>query len=98
MNKKQIVNDLNNLWESANLPKAEIDSKLKRLNITETYYECFKNSSCIAILTEWDEFKNYEWGSLIKKMEKQHLIIDGRNILNKTEMSKVANKYVAIGK
>jgi UDPglucose 6-dehydrogenase len=98
VDKKQIINDLNNLWESTNLPKAEIDSKLKRLNITKTYYECFNNSSCIAILTEWDEFKNYEWGSLIKNMEKQHLIIDGRNILNKTEMSKVANKYVAIGK
>lgn len=98
VDKKQIHDDLINLWESNNLPKIEIESKLKRLIVTDIYEKCFNNSSCIAILTEWDEFTNYNWGALIQKMEKQHLIIDGRNILNKAEVSKVANKFIAIGK
>jgi Predicted UDP-glucose 6-dehydrogenase len=68
------------------------------LTVIDSYEKCFNNSSCIAILTEWDEFINYNWGALIQKMEKQHLIIDGRNILNKAEVSKVANKFIAIGK
>ena len=98
VNEKQILDDLINLWESNNLPKIEIESKLKRLTVIDSYEKCFNNSSCIAILTEWDEFINYNWGALIQKMEKQHLIIDGRNILNKAEVSKVANKFIAIGK
>ncbi len=98
VNEKQILDDLINLWESNNLPNIEIESKLKRLTVIDSYEKCFNNSSCIAILTEWDEFINYNWGALIQKMEKQHLIIDGRNILNKAEVSKVANKFIAIGK
>ena len=58
----------------------------------------FDSSSCIAVLTEWDEFVTYDWNSLIQNMEKQHLIIDGRNILNKEEIAKVANKFISIGK
>ena len=98
VDKKQILNDLQNLWESNKLPKSEIESKLKRLIITQEYEECFNSSSCIAVLTEWDEFMTYDWNSLIQNMEKQHVIIDGRNILDQDKISRVANKFIAIGK
>ena len=40
----------------------------------------------------------YDWNSLIQNMEKQHVIIDGRNILDQDKISRVANKFIAIGK
>jgi UDPglucose 6-dehydrogenase len=98
VDKDQIINDLQNLWESNNTSKSEIESKSKRFNITQDYEECFNNSSCIAVLTEWDEFITYDWNSLIQNMEKQHVIIDGRNILDRDKISRVANKFIAIGK
>ncbi len=98
VDKIKIINDLKNLWESNNASKFEIESKLNRITVTQDYEECFDSSSCIAVLTEWDEFVTYDWNSLIQNMEKQHLIIDGRNILNKEEIAKVANKFISIGK
>ena len=98
VDKEQMINDLQNLWKSNNTSKFEIESKLKRLNITQDHEECFNNSSCIAVLTEWDEFITYDWNSLIQNMEKQHVIIDGRNILDRDKISRVANKFIAIGK
>lgn len=98
VDKIRIINDLKNLWESNNASKFEIESKLNRITVTQDYEECFDSSSCIAVLTEWDEFVTYDWNSLIQNMEKQHLIIDGRNILNKEEIAKVANKFISIGK
>tara|TARA_A100001011_G_C14297575_1_gene839177 strand:+ start:27 stop:1439 length:1413 start_codon:yes stop_codon:yes gene_type:complete len=95
---EQMINDLYNLWESNNTSKSEIESKLNRLTVTQNHEDCFNSSSCIAVLTEWDEFISYDWNSLIKNMEKQHVIIDGRNILDIDKISGVANKFIAIGK
>ena len=95
---EQMINDLYNLWESNNTSKSEIESKLNRLTVTQAHEECFNSSSCIAVLTEWDEFITYDWNSLIQNMEKQHVIIDGRNILDRDKISRVANKFIAIGK
>lgn len=95
---EQMINDLYNLWESKNISKSEIESKLNRLTVTHAHEDCFNSSSCIAVLTEWDEFITYDWNSLIKNMEKQHVIIDGRNILDRDKISRVANKFIAIGK
>jgi len=98
VDKIKIINDLKNLWKLNNASKSEIESKLNRITVTQDYKECFDSSSCIAVLTEWDEFVTYDWNSLIQNMEKQHLIIDGRNILNNEEIAKVANKFISIGK
>ena len=34
------------------------------------------------ILTEWDEFKNINWGNISKKMAQPAWIIDSRSIVN----------------
>lgn len=59
--------------------------------------ELFKDAHAIAILTEWDEFKNYDYGSIYESMKKPAFIFDGRNILNHKEMEKVGFNYEGIG-
>jgi len=95
---ERITNDLLELWEENGISDKEIESKLNNLNIVSDFKDCFNGSSCVSLLTEWDEFKNYEWKSLIKKMQKQHLIIDGRNILDPLYMNKITNKFCSIGR
>ena len=96
--KQKIFDDLKDLWTSYKISELEIQSKLSMINIVDNHNDCFKNTSCIAILTEWDEFKKYNWKSLIQEMEKQHVIIDGRNILSKNNMDKLTNNYLSIGR
>lgn len=61
-------------------------------------YEAIKDAHAIAIMTEWDEFKSYDWQRIYGQMKKPAFIFDGRNILNKDEMTKIGFEYSSIGK
>ncbi len=60
-------------------------------------YQAAKNSDCLLIITEWDEFKELDL-SRIKKLLRQPLIIDGRNIYEPQEMKKLGFRYIGVGR
>lgn len=60
-------------------------------------YDACKNAHAIAILTEWDEFTQYDWQKIYDAMQKPAFVFDGRNILNATELEKIGFIYQAIG-
>ncbi|GAL70774.1 UDP-glucose dehydrogenase [Jejuia pallidilutea] len=60
-------------------------------------YEAVKDAHAVAVLTEWDEFKSYDWKAIYNKMKKPAFIFDGRNLLNKDEMNAIGFEYHAIG-
>lgn len=60
-------------------------------------YEAIKDAHAVAIMTEWDEFKTYDWKKIYDQMKKPAFIFDGRNILDKAEMTKIGFEYSSIG-
>jgi len=52
----------------------------------------------IAVLTEWDEFKTYDWKEIYNNMYKPAFVFDGRNILNTKELTEIGFTYKGIGK
>ena len=60
-------------------------------------YEACKGAHAIAVLTEWDEFKHYDWEKIYHDMNKPAFIFDGRNLLDKEKLTKIGFKYQAIG-
>ena len=44
--------------------------------------EACDQSHCIAILTEWDEFKNIDFEMVYQSMIKPAILFDGRNLLD----------------
>ena len=66
------------------------------INYTETPKETLKNADALLILTEWPEFKQFDYTKL-KDLMKKPLILDGRNILSKEKMKKIGVEYVRIG-
>ena len=60
-------------------------------------YDACKGAHAVAILTEWDEFKTYDWQKIYDNMIKPAFIFDGRNILDLEEMEKIGFKYSRIG-
>lgn len=60
-------------------------------------YEACKDAHAIAILTEWDEFKTYDWQKIYDNMLKPAFVFDGRNILDKDSLRKIGFIYQAIG-
>jgi UDPglucose 6-dehydrogenase len=59
-------------------------------------YEALIDADCLAVLTEWPEFKipNY---NIINKLLNTKAIFDGRNIYDKEEMKKNGFDYFCIG-
>ena len=60
----------------------------------DNYFDAIKGSSLAAILTEWDEFKDYDWEDLVKTMKNPSIVYDGRNIL--PDLDKKIN-YIKLG-
>jgi len=56
-----------------------------------------EGAHAIAIMTEWDEFKTYDWKAIYDKMLKPAFIFDGRRLLDQKELEKIGFKYYRIG-
>ena len=59
--------------------------------------DSLKNINVIAIITEWDEFKSYDWQRVYKSMQKPAFIFDGRNILDREALERIGFIYKGIG-
>ena len=87
----QILSDLNYLESRS------AEENKKYISVKNNAYEACNNAHAIAILTEWDEFKTYDWKKIYDNMLKPAFVFDGRNVLNKTELEKIGFIYQAIG-
>ena len=56
-----------------------------------------KDAHAIAIVTEWDEFKTYDWKHIYSNMLKPAFVFDGRRLLDKEEMNTIGFNYYKIG-
>lgn len=52
------------------------------LKVHKNPYEACKEAHAIAVLTEWDEFKSYDWQKIYDSMHKPAFVFDGRGILD----------------
>jgi UDPglucose 6-dehydrogenase len=87
----QVISDLNYL-ESRSSHKNEAFVK----SFSDPYDAC-KDSHAIAILTEWDEFKEYDWKKIYDNMLKPAFVFDGRNLLDREKLTSIGFHYQAIG-
>ncbi len=60
-------------------------------------YEACNGAHAIAVLTEWDEFKTYDWKRIYDSMLKPAKIFDGRNLLNADELRSIGFIVQTIG-
>lgn len=61
-------------------------------------YEACHQAHAVAILTEWDEFKTYDWQRIYDNMLKPAFVFDGRNILNHQELRNKQFEVYMVGK
>lgn len=87
----QMQSDLNYLNTRS---EAENTKYLK----TETDpYKALEGTHALAILTEWDEFKIYDWQRIYDNMQKPAFVFDGRNVLDKYSMENIGFSYKSVG-
>ncbi len=73
------------------------DTCSRDVKMHDDAYEACKDAHAIAILTEWEEFKGYDWQRIYDNMQKPAFVFDGRNILDKKELEAIGFIYKGIG-
>lgn len=85
--KQQIENDLLN-----------IDcTQIENVHVHSNPYKAMQDAHAVAILTEWDEFVDFDWKRIYQNMLKPAFLFDGRNILKHKLMTDIGFKFQAIG-
>lgn len=89
---EQIYADLDYL----NTRRPEENRKL--LKVVKDPYQACNATHAIAILTEWDEFKTYDYDHIYEHMLKPAFVFDGRNILDMEQLRIIGFQAQALGK
>ena len=76
VSKNQIMKDLENVIGR------DFDRYKNLVNVETNHISAIENSHAVLVLTDWDEFLNYDWEKIYESMD-DHFIFDGRRILDK---------------
>ncbi|MDQ6472039.1 UDP-glucose 6-dehydrogenase [Flavobacterium sp. LHD-80] len=91
VSRNKMLNDLDYLQTRSS------EENNNALAIFDNPYEACKGAHAISILTEWDEFVNYDWQKIYDSMHKPAFLFDGRNILDAKELESIGFVYRGIG-
>lgn len=100
VSEEKIIADLLYLTTLDNQKYAHItkESIANQLTVVATATEACDDAHAIAILTEWDEFKGYDWKAIYKGMKKPAFLFDGRNLLDTEKLTGIGFECYSIGK
>lgn len=68
------------------------------LVVVKTALEACNGAHAVAVLTEWDEFKDLDFQRIHEGMLKPAFLFDGRNILPHAKLKEIGFRVFAIGK
>ena len=91
VSEKQILADLNYLETRSD------EVNRNHIVTSGNPYEICKDAHAVAVLTEWDEFKTYDWQKIYDNMQKPAFVFDGRNLLDGKKLKEIGFIYQAIG-
>ena len=74
-----------------------LDIETDNLYFANDAYDAVKQADAICLVTEWQEFRLPNW-EIIKTLVNNPLVIDGRNIYDKKELTTLGFKYQGIGR
>ncbi|MGV3762300.1 nucleotide sugar dehydrogenase [Parapedobacter sp.] len=69
----------------------------KLVEVVTDPYDAADRAHAIAVLTEWDEFKAYDWHRIKDHMMKPAFVFDGRKLLGGNDLPSIGFQYYAIG-
>ena len=89
----RIYSDLTLLFESQNNDKEQVKKLLENIRICDSITTALSPANAAGILTEWDEFKAFDWKSFLEKSDDNYRLFDGRNLINHD----ISDKIFSIG-
>ena len=68
-----------------------------KVTFVNSKYDATKNADCLAIMTEWNEFRTPDFGEL-KQQLSDAVIFDGRNLYDLGVVKEAGLAYLSIGR
>ena len=68
-----------------------------KVKLCQDPYEVARHADALAVLTEWNEFKELDFARL-KRLMRQPLIVDGRNMYDPRRLRSLGFRYIGIGR
>jgi UDPglucose 6-dehydrogenase len=69
----------------------------KKIVLADNNYDALKGADALVIATEWNEFREPDFGRM-RKLMKTPVIFDGRNIYTPEQMKKLGFTYYSVGR
>lgn len=100
VSEKQIRSDLTYACTDANGQISASDQEMIANNVTiaRDGYEATSEAHAIAVLTEWNEFKELDFERVYQLMLRPAFLFDGRNLLDHDRLESIGFEVHAIGK
>jgi len=92
VSKQQMLSDLDNLNSRSS------EENQKAINYYSDPVKACVNSHAVAVITEWDEFKSYDWEKIYTSLMQPAKLFDGRNILDNKTLKQIGFDVYTIGK
>jgi UDPglucose 6-dehydrogenase len=92
VSQEQIIADLNYLGTREDTQNRAL------VTVVNSPEMAFQDAHAVAVLTEWDEFKTYNWQQVYDVMLKPAFLFDGRSILDKEVLNAIGFETYQIGK
>jgi UDPglucose 6-dehydrogenase len=68
------------------------------VDFVEDPYEAARGAHAVAIMTEWDLYRNLSWEKIYESMEKPAFVFDGRNILDVDRLYEIGFNVFPLGR
>jgi UDPglucose 6-dehydrogenase len=68
-----------------------------RVQFCEKMYDALDGADCLAILTEWSEFRTPDFGQMARLL-REKIIFDGRNVYDLEQVKEMGFHYVSVGR
>ena len=81
------------------LPNARLDlaDVLDQVELVEDPYEAARGAHAVAVITEWDVYRDLDYRRIHDAMEKPAFLFDGRNILDHQALRTIGFHVYPIG-
>ncbi|MBI4354286.1 MAG: UDP-glucose/GDP-mannose dehydrogenase family protein, partial [Candidatus Omnitrophica bacterium] len=76
---------------------AQANGLLSGATFCRGVYDAVKGADCLVLMTEWNEFKDLDFGR-VKKLMRQPVVVDGRNLYDPGILRRLGFRYVGVGR
>ena len=76
----------------------DMEGLMDNITCFKSAMEALDGAHAVTVMTEWDEFKAYDWKKIYEVMQKPAFVFDGRNILDHEHLKEIGFIVYALGK